>query len=404
MKNTLAALLLLPLAAVAQTYSSPFAISGFTPQPSWASELQARQALIYNYSTPAPAQWYSSNWTAGTWGPLMPQLFSSATSPNLINVDRGQGVFNAAPLTPDPLVPIATSMRERLMYVAQSYIGTAYQHIHMPTFNPALVTQPGGYPWIPVSTNTVLQTTQQLGTGNRTDIPNPYLSTYGIPAPGIDCTDFSALVYNLALGIQMHSGTMNQVTFPGPNAGGTATAQVLGPTGEILTPNFLYGPNYGNATINQPGSLDATLADLEPGDLLYIQGGLQIKHVVIWLGEYGTNADGSPSSVPLIISSHDNTPAIFDVNGTNQIDLATGLPTAMLPDGSNATDFLPPPGVQILPFTPDTWFYQNFTVAMQVVPEPAAWSLLALAAPLLLALRKKAKTTRAQIQPGSREA
>ena len=114
-----------------------------------------------------------------------------------------------------------------------------------------------------------------------------------------------------------------------------------------------------------------------------MQGDLQIKHVVIWLGEYGTNADGTPSSVPLIISSHDNTPAIFDVNGTDQIDLATGLPTAMLPDGSNATDFLPPPGVQILPFTPDTWFYQNFTVAMQVVPEPstallAGFGLLAL--------------------------
>jgi len=404
MRKTLAALLLLPLAAVAQTYTSPFAISGFTPQASWASELQDRQSLIYNYSTPAPGQWYSSNWTTGTYGPLMPQLFSSASSPNLLGDDRGQGVFNAAPLTPDPLLSTATSMRERLMYVAQAYIGTAYQHIHMPTFDPALVTQPGGYPWIPVTTNTVLQTTQQLGTGNRTDIPNPYLSTYGIPAPGIDCTDFSALVYNLALGIQMHSGTMNQLTFPGPNAGGTATAQVLGPTGETLTPNFLYGPNYGNATINQPGSLDATLADLEPGDLLYMQGDLQIKHVVIWLGEYGTNTDGTPSSVPLIISSHDNTPAIFDVNGTGQIDLATGLPTAMLPDGSNATDFLPPPGVHILPFTPDTWFYQNFTVAMQVVPEPAAWSLLALAAPLLLALRKKANSPRAQTQTGSRKA
>ncbi|MBU6181304.1 MAG: PEP-CTERM sorting domain-containing protein [Verrucomicrobia bacterium] len=383
MRNTLAALLFLPLAAVAQTYTSPFAISGFTPQPSWATELQTRQTLIYDYSTPAPNDWYSSSWPAGSYGPLMPQLFSSASSPNLINDDRGQGVFNAAPLTPDPLVPTATSMRERLIYVAQSYIGTAYQHIHMPTFNPALVTQPGGYPWIPVSTNTVLQTTQQLGTGNRTDIPNPYLSTYGIPAPGIDCTDFSALVYNLALGIQMHSGTMNQLTFPGHNASGTATADVLGPTGETLTPNFLYGPNYGTTTINQPGSLDATLADLEPGDLLYMQGDLQIKHVVIWLGEYGTNADGTPPSVPLIISSHDNTPAIFDVNGTDQIDLVTGLPTAMLPDGSNATEFLPPPGVQILPFTPDTWFYQNFTVAMQVVPEPstavlAGFGLLAL--------------------------
>lgn len=395
MKKICAAFVLAPLLAAGQIYESPFTIGGFTPQSSWASELQSRQNLIETYSTPPPDQWYSSNWSAGSWGPLMPQLFSSASSPNLLDDDRGQGVFNSAPLSPDPSVPESVSMRERLLYVAQSYIGTAYQHIHMPTFDPGLVEQPGGYPWIPVSTNPYLQTTQQLGTGTTSNVPNPYLLTYGVPAPGIDCTDFSALVYNLALGIQMHSGTMNQLTFPGSDASGTASAQILDATGQYIAPRFLYGPNFGQPVLNQPNSLNATIAQLQPGDLLYMQGDLQIKHVVIWLGAYGTNADGTPSDVPLVISSHDNTPAIFDVNGTNQIDLATGLPVAMLPDGSNATEFLPPPGVHILPFTPDTWFYQNFTIAMQVVPEPStlllgACGLLAFSIVMLRPSRRRA--------------
>lgn len=388
-------LLIAPLAAVAQSYTSPFGISGFTPRPSWASELQSRQNLIETYSTPAPDHWYSSNWSAGSWGPLMPQLFSSASAPNLLADDRGQGVFNAAPLSPDSSLPDDVSMRERLLYVAQAYIGTAYQHIHMPTFDPGLVEQPGGYPWIPVSNNPYLQTTQQLGTGTTSTIPNPYQSTYGVPAPGIDCTDFSALVYNLALGIQMHSGTMNQLTFPGSNASGTASAQILDSTGQPLTPGFLYGPNFGQPVLNQPDSLNATIAQLQPGDLLYMQGGLQIKHVVIWLGAYGTNADGTPSEVPLVISSHDNTPAIFDVNGTGQIDPTTGLPLAMQPDGSNATEFLPPPGVHILPFTPDTWFYQNFTIAMQVVPEPSTLLLGACGLlGLLMCRSRRSRTSR----------
>ena len=386
-------LVLLALAATAraQVYTSPFAISGISAMPTWGDELSTREGLINTYSTPSPAQWYSSNYTAGSWGPLMPQLFSSASSPNLLHGDRGQGVFNAAPLSPNPGLDPLTASRQRLVYTAASFIGTHYQHFHLPDFNPANVTQPGGYPWIAVSDNNDLQTTQQLGTGNRTTIPNPYKATYSSPQPGIDCTDFSAMVYNLALGIQMHSGVTNQVSFPNVTANTTATAQVLDDSGNTMDPNFLYSPNFGTTTPNAPGSLNDILGQLEPGDLLYMQGDLQITHVVMWLGEYGTTANGSASAVPLIISSHDNTPAIFDVNGTDQIDLTTGLPLAMLPDGSNATDFLPPPGVQILPFTPDTWFYQNFSLAMQVVPEPSALLLLLAAGPILFAFAHRRK-------------
>ncbi|MCX6968542.1 MAG: hypothetical protein NTV93_00095 [Verrucomicrobia bacterium] len=88
-----------------------------------------------------------------------------------------------------------------------------------------------------------------------------------------------------------------------------------------------------------------------------------ILHVVMWLGPYGTTSNGTESAVNLVISSHDNTPAIFDNNGTAAID-SFGFPT------SDIDSHLPPPGVHILPFTPDTWFYQNFSLAMHVIPEP----------------------------------
>jgi hypothetical protein len=82
----------------------------------------------------------------------------------------------------------------------------------------------------------------------------------------------------------------------------------------------------------------------------------------MWLGQTGTDSSGN--TFPLVISSHDNKPAIFD---TLALD-ATGFPL----DGNNAAH-LPPPGVHILPFDQSNWFYQDFQLAMRVVavPEPS---------------------------------
>lgn len=104
----------------------------------------------------------------------------------------------------------------------------------------------------------------------------------------IDCTDLSAYVYNLALGIQMYSGTGSQVEFTSgdsPAEDNQPTALVLDHTGAPITPTFITGPNYGTSTVNAPGSLDAVIAQLQPGDLLYmIGGGGELSHVVMWLG------------------------------------------------------------------------------------------------------------------------
>ena len=48
------------------------------------------------------------------------------------------------------------------MFAAQQLIGTHYQHLHLPTFDPAQVNIPSyTFSWQPVSNNTNLQTTQQ---------------------------------------------------------------------------------------------------------------------------------------------------------------------------------------------------------------------------------------------------
>lgn len=373
-------------------YVSPFGITGLSEMGGWSGEFTSRTDLIYSHSTPSGPSWNSGNYSSYPYGPLNPQLFSASVVAAPLAFDRGVPVFDQSPLTPNPSLDLATSQRQSLLFAGRQLIGTIYQHLHVPAFDPASVTS--GFPWNPVTTNEFIQTSQDLHAGTTTTVLNPYKADYGMPTPGIDCTDFSAYIYNIALGVQMHSGTSNQITFPNAAPGsisGPAHAELLDSGGNALTPDFFYSPNFGGIGANAPGSLDGVLSQLLPGDLLYMKGGGgTISHVVVWLGEYGTNTDGSPSPVPLVISSHDNTPAIFSVNGTDQIDLITGLPTGLEPDGSNITTFLPPPGVQILPFTSDTWFYQNFSVAMQVipVPEPSSfWLLLAAATVLSVILR-----------------
>ena len=171
-----------------------------------------------------------------------------------------------------------------------------------------------------VSSNPNLQSTQQLlnGTPGNANNPNPYVSAYGKPSPGIDCTDFSAYIYNLALGIQMHSGTSNQVQFPSVASGlvgGPASAIVLDSSGSQLTPTFFYGPHYGTDTPNTGADLDGLISNFQPGDILYIGNRQGIVHAVVWLGgtDYPCDDKGravvpfstSPGRRPVVLSRGD---------------------------------------------------------------------------------------------------
>ena len=379
-----AALLSEPRQALAQDgYTSPFSITLSPDIGAWTSDFVARKAVIDAHTSPPKASWYagSTSYDAYPYGPLNPQLYSSASigSPAdavSLQFDRGESVTGVPLNTVPGGVDQATWQRQRVLAVANELLqaGTHYQHLHLPNFDPAQVTSGTGFPWIPVSNGTALMSSWQLLHNLSGSTPNPYAATYGRPAPGIDCTDFTAYAYSLALGIQMHSGTPNQIEFTGganPAPGETAKATVLDSNGDRITPQFFYGPNFGQAMINTGSSLDSLVAQFEPGDLLYIgDPNLGILHVVMWLGQTGTDSAGN--TFPLVISSHDNTPAIFD---TLDLD-GNGFPA----DGDVA-GHLPPPGVHILPFAASNWFYQDFQVAMRVVavPEPCTSVLAAVA-------------------------
>ena len=371
-------------------YVSPFQISLSANATAWSSDFIDRLELIDDNASPLPASWKTFNFSNQIYGPLNPQLFTAgnltgnalAIYQSLANPptgDRGQAVFNATMNTTPPGVDATQWMIQRLLYAANSFIGTHYQHLHLPSFNPATNKIPGNpfyqFPWSPVSVNATLQTTQQLENSSLVQtVSNPYRATYGFPQPGIDCTDFSAMIYNLALGIQMHSGTPNQVSFL--TASGNATSlspsaipytPAVSSQGDVVDALFFKSPNMGNSQRNAAGSLANLTSQLQPGDLLYIGTSQQILHVVMWLGANGTSLNGTASSVPLVISSHDNTPAIFDTQSLN----SKGYPT----DG-NIVGHLSPPGVQILPFTSGNWFYNNFILAARLLPKGSSGPLV----------------------------
>jgi cell wall-associated NlpC family hydrolase len=352
-------------------YTSPFTIQT-SADASWLTDIPARRQLIVAESSPPPADWYSTSYGPQSYGPKNPQLYSvnkaQLGAPDLVKAlqsDRGVPVEEVLINTPPEGVASATWSIQRLLSVAQQLIGTPYQHLHLPTFNPVLVTTPGSFTWRTVSANAKLQSSQQLLENESGTQDNPYCATYGVPSPGIDCTDFTAYLYNLALGHQLHSGPSNQVVFPqgGGGVGGMAAATVLDSTGRVVSPSFFYGPNYGQTVANAPGSLTSLLGKLQPGDLLYIGNQQQIVHIVVWLGSAGVLAGGDASPVPLVISSHDNTPAIFD---TQDINMTPGA-TYGFPSDGDIAGHLPPPGVQILPFAANNWFYQDFQLAMRLL-------------------------------------
>ena len=350
-------------------YTSPFSITLGPDIGAWTSDFASRQATILANTSPPEADWYASTTTYGDYryGPLNPQLYSSAVigSPAdaaALQYDRGKPV-SGVPINSAPVgVATTTWQQQRILAAAEVLLlaNTPYQHLHLPNFDPALVTSGTGFPWNPVSTNPTLQTSSELALHVSGTAPNPYAAAYGRPTAGIDCTDFTAYVYNLALGVQMHSGTRTQVEFTDgsvPLPGNTATATVLDTNGSPITPQFFYGPQFGMGKLNGPGSLDAMMSTFQTGDLLYIgDPDLGIVHVVMWLGTTGTDSAGN--TFPLVISSHDNKPAIFD---TLALD-SQGLPL----DGDIA-GHLPPPGVHILPFASSNWFYQDFQLAMRVI-------------------------------------
>ena len=177
------------------------------------------------------SQWYSAetrrHWHS--WGPPARHF------PPLANLERA---------------PIEWQ-RERVVATAARFIGYAYQHHHIPDWDP-----PAGWPW--------------------------KACCAGRNGKGVDCSNLTSFVYNQAFGIRFTAAVSHQAEAARALEGSERPIPIR--------------------TVELPKGYQRRCDVLRTGDLVYIRGrvGGPITHVVIWVGSIGR----SPSGVPLVIDSH----------------------------------------------------------------------------------------------------
>lgn len=254
-------------------YTSPYSISYSCPQTgsnSLTFDFNTSPRNDYTQASNTPyAQWYETA-SYPVYGPNDPSHLHGTSD------DWGPFVANYPWVTVPSGLPggcdAVNWKRERVLRVAQEYLGYNYQHHHIPDFNP-YASQPS---W-PASNPAVL---------------------VNYPTPGIDCSDFSSWNYNFGLGIVLNTAVPEQGLTTTPiyygSGGSPVTATAVVPTGSGLTYQQL---------------CDA----LRAGDLLYInntQG--TVSHVIMWLGVKGQDVNNKDTW--LVLDSHDNSPPVVDSN------------------------------------------------------------------------------------------
>ncbi|GAB0117580.1 NlpC/P60 family protein [Acidisoma sp. 7E03] len=188
---------------------------------------------------------------------------------------------------PAPLLPRqdVTYRRERVLRVAARHIGLAYQHHHLPSWRP-----PADWPWLPVK--------------------------MGHNGLGLDCSNFTAFVFNYALGLTLPTAVARQgseTQLPGP--GGIGRLRAL------------------RIEVSQPD----VAAALQPADLLYFRTPSgAIGHVALWLGAVGQGP------VPLLIDC------------------------SQRPHRDESGNMIPG-GVRIRPFLPGSWYARRLSHAHRVI-------------------------------------
>lgn len=260
--------------AAPPAYQSPYRLAlDFSDQELLADLAGQRGDPRFSSQVPF-AQWYSPATKAayGAWGPPARHY----PAPVLKRRD-------------------ADFLRQRVLAVAARYVGYSYQHHHLPDWHP-----PADWPAKPVES---------------------------APGKGVDCSNFTSFVYNLALGIVPTSECESQsklTAVPGPGPGRTS------PVRRIELPD-------------DRGRLSDVL---QPADLLFVRGENTetVTHVVLWLGRCGVLADGSPAEHPLVIDSH----------GSGARDQQGG-------------DI--PAGVYLRPVRPGYWYARRATHALRIIPD-----------------------------------
>ncbi|MDZ4404656.1 NlpC/P60 family protein [Prosthecobacter sp.] len=181
--------------------------------------------------------------------------------------------------------------RQRVIATGLRFAGYSYQHHHIPDWEP-----PADWPKDEKQTTPV--------------------------SKGLDCSNFTAFVYNLALGIKPTGDVQDQAMMTeaaGPGAGRTIPVQ----------------------RIEVPENYEDFAKTLLTGDLLFVKSNKgEVSHVVLWVGKIGKSPDGLP--------------LILDSTGTGAKD-------------SNGNEI--PSGVQLRPFKRGFWYASKASHALRIIPE-----------------------------------
>lgn len=264
-------LLLLSSASAQDAYKSPYSVTfSFKEEDLIGDLIKGPRSNPQDYASVPFAEWYNPSnerrWTY--YGPAAKHF----TPPT--------GLASKTPQW----------SRERIIATGMRFIGYTYQHHHVPDWDP-----PAEWP---------RDNEQKTPVGK-----------------GLDCSNFTAFAYNLALGIKptgevRAQSEMLEVSGPGPNR----TIPVK--------------------RIELPKSYDEFESTLQTGDLLYIKNTKgNLSHVVLWVGKIGKSPDG--------------TPLILDSTGTGARD-------------SSGTEI--PSGIHLRPFKRTNWYFTQASHVLRIIP------------------------------------
>jgi hypothetical protein len=182
-------------------YHSPYRFRYTVPAESLIPDMAGSRGVITNWANVSYSNWYSSSTrnTYGSWGPRCKAMSQP---------------------TADILGWPLELRRQRLFAFAERYLGFAYEHHHLPEWDP-----PADWPWDQVCT-----------------------SEHG---QGVDCSNFTGWLYNWCFGIQLDTDDDVQAV--------ETTVPVTG------------GGSITLERINKPsGGFAGLVSVLQPGDLCFV--------------------------------------------------------------------------------------------------------------------------------------
>lgn len=260
-------------AALAQdAYKSPYSVKFSFPEEELIGDLlKGPRSDWKDYASVSHRDWYNpSNQTRwGYWGPGMKHFNAPA------------GLAKKSPQW----------SRERVIATGLRYVGYSYQHHHVPDWEP-----PADWPRDPEQKTPV--------------------------GKGVDCSNFTGFVYNLALGILPSTGIQQQSEMTEAQGPGT-------------------GRKVAVKRIELPERYEDYPRLLLTGDLLFVKSTKgNVSHVVLWVGGIGEAPDGMP--------------LILDSTGSG----ATDAKRVTIPDG-----------IQLRPFKRTTWYFTQASHVLRIIPE-----------------------------------